>query len=130
MFICEWETPIWPPSIQIGETAGIFLASILLRDAPSSVYKISMGSTLYLTGKGFSRVHSPQSLARIYVLSTNSTCGCQDVYRNSGGIIKLQVIFTTRGVELKICITHAQACFLPCAQSKSTFRFYKYWMRL
>ena len=42
MFICEWETPIWPPSIQMGETAGIFLASILLRDAPSSVYKISM----------------------------------------------------------------------------------------
>ena len=29
--------------IQMGETAGIFLASSLLRDAPSSVYKISMG---------------------------------------------------------------------------------------
>ena len=41
MFISDWDLPIWPPSIQMGETAGIFLASILLRDAPSSVYKIS-----------------------------------------------------------------------------------------
>ena len=47
MFICEWETPIWPPSIQMGETAGIFLASI--RDAPSSVYKISMGQIHIVT---------------------------------------------------------------------------------
>jgi hypothetical protein len=26
-FISEWETPTWPPSIQMGVTAGIFLAS-------------------------------------------------------------------------------------------------------
>jgi hypothetical protein len=30
-FISEWETPTWPPSIQLGITAGIFLASILLK---------------------------------------------------------------------------------------------------
>jgi hypothetical protein len=40
-FTSEWETPTWPPSIQMGVTAGIFLASIL-RDALSSLYKISM----------------------------------------------------------------------------------------
>ena len=32
VFISEWELPIWPPSIQMGETAGIFLASILLKE--------------------------------------------------------------------------------------------------
>jgi hypothetical protein len=31
-FISEWETPTWPPSIQMGVTAGIFLASILLKE--------------------------------------------------------------------------------------------------
>jgi hypothetical protein len=36
-FISEWETSTWPPSIQMGVTAGIFLASILLRDALSSL---------------------------------------------------------------------------------------------
>jgi hypothetical protein len=34
-FISEWETSTWPPSIQMGVTAGIFLA----------VYKISMQNT-------------------------------------------------------------------------------------
>ncbi|CAB4029512.1 PREDICTED: uncharacterized protein K02A2.6-like, partial [Paramuricea clavata] len=28
----EWEPPTWPPSIQMGVTAGIFLASILLKE--------------------------------------------------------------------------------------------------
>ena len=36
----------------MGETAGIFLASILLRDAPSSVYKISMTSAVQARGEG------------------------------------------------------------------------------
>jgi hypothetical protein len=31
-FISEWETSTWPPSIQMGVTAGIFLASILLKE--------------------------------------------------------------------------------------------------
>jgi hypothetical protein len=31
-FISEWETSTWPPSIQIGVTAGLFLASILLKE--------------------------------------------------------------------------------------------------
>jgi hypothetical protein len=31
-FTSEWETPTWPPSIQMVETAGIFLASILLKE--------------------------------------------------------------------------------------------------
>jgi hypothetical protein len=48
-FISEWETPTWPPPIQMGVTAGIFLASILLKEICamplSSVYKISMNKT-------------------------------------------------------------------------------------
>jgi hypothetical protein len=28
----KWERPTWPPSIQMGVTAGIFLASILLKE--------------------------------------------------------------------------------------------------
>jgi hypothetical protein len=31
-FISEWELPTWPPSIEMGVTAGIFLASILLKE--------------------------------------------------------------------------------------------------
>jgi hypothetical protein len=31
-FISEWETSTWPPFIQMGVTAGIFLASILLKE--------------------------------------------------------------------------------------------------
>jgi hypothetical protein len=42
-FISEWETPTWPPSIQMGVTAGIFLASILLKVMRYLVY-ISSGS--------------------------------------------------------------------------------------
>jgi hypothetical protein len=34
----EWETPTWPPSIQVGVTAGIFLASILLKEMRYLVY--------------------------------------------------------------------------------------------
>ena len=37
-FISEWETPTWPPSIQMGVTAGIFLASILLKEMRHLVY--------------------------------------------------------------------------------------------
>ena len=37
-FISEWETPTWPPSIQMGVTAGIFLASILLNEMRYLVY--------------------------------------------------------------------------------------------
>jgi hypothetical protein len=37
-FISEWETPIRPPSIQMGVTAGIFLASILLKEMRYLVY--------------------------------------------------------------------------------------------
>ena len=37
-FISEWETPTWPPSIQMGVTAGIFLASILLKEMRYLVY--------------------------------------------------------------------------------------------
>ena len=35
VFISEWERPTWatwPPSIQMGVTAGIFLASVLLKE--------------------------------------------------------------------------------------------------
>jgi hypothetical protein len=35
-FISEWETPTWPPSIQMGVTAGIFF-NFTKRDALSSV---------------------------------------------------------------------------------------------
>ena len=38
MFISEWETPTWPRSIQMGVTAGIFLASILLKEMRYLVY--------------------------------------------------------------------------------------------
>jgi hypothetical protein len=38
VIISEWETPIWPPSIQMGVTAGIFLASILLKEMRYLVY--------------------------------------------------------------------------------------------
>jgi hypothetical protein len=38
--VSEWETPTWPPSIQMGVTAGIFLASILLREMRYRVYII------------------------------------------------------------------------------------------
>jgi hypothetical protein len=38
VFISEWETPTWPPSIQMGVTAGIFLASILLKEVRYLVY--------------------------------------------------------------------------------------------
>ena len=37
-FISEWETPTWPPSIQMGVTAGLFLASILLKEMRYLVY--------------------------------------------------------------------------------------------
>jgi hypothetical protein len=37
-FISEWELPTWPPSIQMGVTAGIFLASILLKEMRYLVY--------------------------------------------------------------------------------------------
>ena len=33
-----WETPTWPPSIQMGVTTGIFLASILLKEMRYLVY--------------------------------------------------------------------------------------------
>ena len=33
-----WETPTWPPSIQMAVTAGIFLASILLKEMRYLVY--------------------------------------------------------------------------------------------
>ena len=36
--ISEWETPTRPPSIQMGGTAGIFLASILLKEMRYLVY--------------------------------------------------------------------------------------------
>jgi hypothetical protein len=36
--ISEWETSTWPPSIQMGVTAGIFLASILLKEMRYLVY--------------------------------------------------------------------------------------------
>jgi hypothetical protein len=38
LFISEWELPTWPPSIQMGVTAGIFLASILLKEMRYLVY--------------------------------------------------------------------------------------------
>jgi hypothetical protein len=38
MFISKWERPTWPPSIQMGVTAGIFLASILLKEMRYLVY--------------------------------------------------------------------------------------------
>jgi hypothetical protein len=39
--LAKWETPTWPPSIQMGVTAGIFFFT--KRDALSSLYiKISM----------------------------------------------------------------------------------------
>ena len=38
VFISEWETPTWPPSIQIGVTAGIFFSSILLKEMRYLVY--------------------------------------------------------------------------------------------
>ena len=38
MFISEWERPTWPPSIQMGVTAGIFLASVLLQEMRYLVY--------------------------------------------------------------------------------------------
>ena len=34
----KWERPTWPPSIQMGITAGIFLASILLKEMRYLVY--------------------------------------------------------------------------------------------
>ena len=37
-FFSEWETPTWLPSVQIGKTAGIFLASILLKEMRYLVY--------------------------------------------------------------------------------------------
>jgi hypothetical protein len=37
-FISEWERPTWPPSIQMGVTAGIFLASVLLKEMRYLVY--------------------------------------------------------------------------------------------
>jgi hypothetical protein len=37
-FISEWETPTWPPSIQMWVIAGIFLASILLKEMRYLVY--------------------------------------------------------------------------------------------
>jgi hypothetical protein len=37
-FISEWKTSAWPPSIQMGVTAGIFLASILLKEMRYLVY--------------------------------------------------------------------------------------------
>ena len=39
-FISKWERPTWPPSIQMGVTAGIFLASILLKEMRYLVYII------------------------------------------------------------------------------------------
>ena len=38
VFISKWETPTWLPSIQMGVTAGIFLASILLKEMHYLVY--------------------------------------------------------------------------------------------
>ena len=38
MFISEWERPTRPPSIQMGVTAGIFLASVLLKEMRYLVY--------------------------------------------------------------------------------------------
>jgi hypothetical protein len=38
VFLSEWETTTWPPSIQMGVTAGIFLASILLKEMRYLVY--------------------------------------------------------------------------------------------
>jgi hypothetical protein len=37
-FFSEWELPTWLPSIQMGVTAGIFLASILLKEMRYLVY--------------------------------------------------------------------------------------------
>jgi hypothetical protein len=36
--LAKWERPTWPPSIQMGVTAGIFLASILLKEMRYLVY--------------------------------------------------------------------------------------------
>ncbi len=41
----EWERPIWPPPIFMGETAEIFDFSFVFQDALSSVYEISMACT-------------------------------------------------------------------------------------
>jgi hypothetical protein len=38
VIVSEWETPTWPPFIQMGVTAGIFLASILLKEMRYLVY--------------------------------------------------------------------------------------------
>jgi hypothetical protein len=38
LFISKWERPTWPPSIQMEVTAGIFLASILLKEMRYLVY--------------------------------------------------------------------------------------------
>jgi hypothetical protein len=38
VYYSEWETPTWPPSIQMGVIAGIFLASILLKEMRYLVY--------------------------------------------------------------------------------------------
>jgi hypothetical protein len=38
VYYSEWETSTWPPSIQMGVTAGIFLASILLKEMRYLVY--------------------------------------------------------------------------------------------
>ena len=44
-----WETPTWPPSIQMGVTAGIFLASILLKEMRYLVYIRYLWFTLTVT---------------------------------------------------------------------------------
>ena len=82
-FISKWETPTWPPSIQMGETAGIFLASILLtkRDALSSLYEISMVFTCrnvpnmheVITGyrkvkNSYPRFQNLRQLAQLYLI--------------------------------------------------------------
>ena len=38
VFISEWERPTWPPYIQMAVTAGIFLASVLLKEMLYLVY--------------------------------------------------------------------------------------------
>jgi hypothetical protein len=51
------ERPTWPPSIQMGVTAGIF--NFTKRDALSSVYKISMVYTSHITNLIIPTIASP-----------------------------------------------------------------------
>jgi hypothetical protein len=58
-YVPEWETPTWPPSIQMGVTAAIFLASILLKEMRYLVYI----RYLWLDSVDFPKDTYPGSLA-------------------------------------------------------------------